>query len=84
MTYRDYFITKQLHNGYLRPYCFCILKKPIDKNFLLININNVALKEFPEDKKIEEVFIVKKLPFTDIGKVDLKILEQSVKDRLMM
>lgn len=74
----------KIHNGYLRPYCFCILKKPIDKNILLININNVALKEFPEDEKIEDVFIVKKLPFTDIGKVDLKMLEQSVKDRLMM
>ena len=31
----------------LIPYCFCILKKPIDKNILLININNIALKEFP-------------------------------------
>ena len=31
----------------MRPYCFCILKKPIDKNILLININNIALKEFP-------------------------------------
>lgn len=68
----------------MRPYCFCILKKPIDKNILLININNVALKEFPEDEKIEDVFIVKKLPFTYIGKIDLKILEQSAKDRLMM
>lgn len=64
------------HKGYLKPYCYILLNKEIDKNNLLQNINNIALKEFPEYEKIEDIFIVEKLPFTDMNKVDLKLLEQ--------
>ena len=65
-----------LHEGYLKPYCFVLLEKNVDKDKLLQDINTGALRTLPDYVRISDVCIVDNLPYTDIGKIDLKLLEK--------
>lgn len=63
------------HKGAFRPCCFITLSKNISADILLDKINNSCLKGLPKHSKISTIHIMKEIPKTPIGKVDIKQLE---------
>jgi len=64
------------HPGFVVPCCFIITNKDYFENDLLKIINEDCLKDFPSYTRINTVHIRKKLPHTQIGKIDFKLLEE--------
>ncbi len=64
------------HPGYVVPSCFVITHKNYSENELLEIINENCLKNHPSYNRINSVHIRKELPHTQIGKIDLKLLEE--------
>ena len=63
------------HQGFVKPCCFVTLNQPISYEMLLKKINDEQLKNMPDYVKIDTIHIKKEFPHTDIGKIDLKKLE---------
>lgn len=63
------------HPGFVRPCLFVTLNKEIPLDSLKKKIDE-QLSGLPDYTKIETIHIREKLPSTDIGKVDIKRLEQ--------
>lgn len=64
-----------LHPGFVKPCVFITLNKKISKKELQNKIVEV-LRGLPDYTKIDTIHLREKLPTTDIGKVDLKGLEE--------
>ncbi len=64
-----------IHPGFVRPCLFVTLNEEISTDHLKIKVNEV-LSGLPDYTKIDTIHIREKLPTTDIGKIDLKGLEE--------
>ena len=70
------------HDGFGIPICFVVPKENIDLNLLQSNINEVSEINLPDYSRPREVYFMDEFPLTKVGKVDIRKLEEQVKNEI--
>ncbi len=70
------------HKGYFKPAFFVESIDGYSREDIIKNIENEYLANETEEKRPQSIYVLDKIPLTNMGKPDLKLLEQMAKENI--